>query len=94
MTWLVSESVYEVLSKEASFYKLDNPSYTFNKYETLTDFSATKSKKTTAFLQVYLLAFSKREKSLPLAIKMIQTPWFLNGRRHGVKLRFYILRPS
>lgn len=33
-----------------------------NKYETLTDFSATKSKKTTAFLQVYLLAFSKREK--------------------------------
>lgn len=33
-----------------------------NKYETLTDFSATKSKKTTAFLQVYFLAFSKREK--------------------------------
>ena len=33
-----------------------------NKYETLTDFSATMSKKTTAFLQVYLLAFSKREK--------------------------------
>ena len=54
-----------------------------NKYVALTDFSATKSKKTTAFWQVYFLAFKRKKMPSVGDENDSSAVVFQDGRRHG-----------